>query len=89
MVTLLLCLQLHHVRGGSTPPSKLGREWEAGGELMKKSWRETKKNIKLCGKTLVGQTGVGRRVYWAPVLPKLGMKSKVSKKINTYGKIDL
>jgi hypothetical protein len=43
MVTLLLCLQLHHVRGGSTPPSKLGREWEAGGELMKKSWRETKK----------------------------------------------
>jgi len=57
---------------------------------MKKSWREKKKkNIKLCGKTLVGQTGVGRRVYWAPVLPKLGMKSKVSKKINTYGKIDL
>jgi hypothetical protein len=78
MVTLL-CLQLHHVRGGSTPPSKLGREWEAGGELMKKSLRETKKKNKVMWKNFSRPNWGGKGVLG----PSFGSLAKTGDEIKS------
>jgi hypothetical protein len=60
------------------------------GKLMKKSLRETlkKKKNKVMWKNF-SRPNWGEGILGPRFFPKLGMKSKVSKKINTHGKIDL